>query len=292
MSGEGEGATAPYRDAVLRVFPELKNAHFSLLAPGWHSLALQADGRLVFKFPRNSEAERALVKEAGLLSFVRPAVSMRVPELSLHQGPQLFSRHEKIPGEHLLSADYAALSEPARDRLANDMARFYAQLHALDIGRMREAGAEASVWQSLDAIVARAVPLLPDELRDLALQAVEAWSALPPDPYGSIYGFFDGHGWNMAFDHQRERLNGLYDFADSGIGPLHQDFIYSNFISSDLTERIVVRYEGMTGRRLDRRRIALSTSIHRLSELAELADEPEHHAAMIRSIAEWAKGWA
>ena len=46
-------------------------------------------------------------------------------------------------------------------------------------------------------------------------------AAMPPDPLGTVYGFFDGHGWNMAFDHARGRLNGIFDFGDSGFGPLH-----------------------------------------------------------------------
>lgn len=73
----------------------------------------------------------------------------------------------------------------------------------------------------------------------------------------------------------------MYDFADAGIGPLHQEFIYSAFIDADLTERIVAAYERFSGRRLERRRIALLTAAHRLSELAELADEPRHLPDML-----------
>lgn len=76
------------------------------------------------------------------------------------------------------------------------------------------------------------------------------YAKLPADPLGSIFGFFDGHGWNMAFDSEAGRLNGVYDFADAGIGPLHQEFIYSAFIDADLTERIVAAYERFSGRRL------------------------------------------
>ena len=115
--------------------------------------------------------------------------------------------------------------------------------------------------------------------------ALRHLETLPPDPHGNIYGFFDGHGWNMAFNHAQGRLNGIYDFADSGFGPLHQEFIYSNFISPDLTARIISAYEMLTGRRLDRRRIAILTGFHRLSELAELADDPAHVGSMVQNAA-------
>jgi hypothetical protein len=92
----------------------------------------------------------------------------------------------------------------------------------------------------------------------------------------------------MAFDHTTNRLNGVYDFADSGFGPLHQEFIYTNPIARDLTARIVAEYEALTGLALDPQRIHLLSGVLRLSELAEPADDADHAAAMVRAVAAWA----
>jgi len=277
------------RAAIIRAFPDLGSSSFTHAATSWHSVAIDVDDRLIFKFPRDEGAERALVREAALLAVVRPSVSMTVPDMSILHGPPLFSRHPKLKGGQLLTADYDALPDDARQRLGNDLARFYAELHRLDGSRMTAAGAKPiGAWQTTDVIRSRALPALPSRLRAFAQQTIAEFERLPPDPYDDTYGFFDGHGWNMAFDHARGRLNGIYDFADSGFGSLHQEFIYSNLISPDLTERIVSAYEGLTGRPMDRGRIALLTSVHRLSELAELADDPEHASTMIRSVTDWA----
>jgi hypothetical protein len=115
------------------------------------------------------------------------------------------------------------------------------------------------------------------------------WAAPGPDPYGERYGFFDGHGWNMAFDHQRQRLNGVYDFGDSGIGALHREFIYSSLISPELTERIIGAYELQTGRLIDRKRVAVLTGTHRLWELAGEAHLPENVPSLLRSLELWAE---
>lgn len=279
---------APFRNAILAVRPDLADAAIRPLPGGWHSRAFAAGG-LVFKFPRGEEAERALRREASILAAVRPNVSMRVPHLRLHEGVPLFSEHAIIPGEHLETAGYEGLPEPARQALGDALARFYADLHALDRAAMEMAGARpVERWLDADAIAARALPLLPRQLHGFAEETIAGWRALPPDPHGETYGFFDGHGWNMAFDNAAGRLNGVYDFADSGFGPLHQDFIYSNFIHPDLTARIVDGYERLTGRALDRARIHLLTGAHRLSELAALAEAPEHHATMLASVAGWA----
>lgn len=279
----------PFRAAIVRIFPELAGASFTLMTTGWHSAAVDVDDRLIFKFPRHAVAERALLKEAALLQRIRPALSMTVPDLRIHSGPPLFSRHEKLKGGHLLAADYTGLPEDARRRLGDDLARFYAELHRLDISEIAAAGAgPIEKWQTPQVIRAKALPALPSEIRALAEQTVAAFERLPPDPHGTTYGFFDGHGWNMAFDHAHGRLNGIYDFADSGLGPLHQEFIYTNLISPDLTERVITAYEALTGHALDRGRITLLTGIHRLSELAELADDPEHASTMIGHVAKWA----
>jgi hypothetical protein len=279
------------REVITAAWPELSGARFRLAAAGWDSLAVDVDDRLIFKFPRSAKAEAALIREAGLLAVIRPCLAMAVPDLTLHAGPPLFSRHAKLLGDHLIRAAYERMGEAARERLAQELALLYAQLHTLDRRMMREAGAgPIGAWLSPEAVLSKAVPRLPEMLRGRAEAAITAWQDLAPDPHGETYGFFDGHGWNMAFDHARQQLNGIYDFADSGFGPLHQEFIYSSFIASELTERIVAAYERRTGRLLDRSRIAVLTGVLRLSELAEHADDPRHAPMMIRNVELWAAG--
>ena len=227
--------------------------------------------------------------EARLLRVIRPAVTMPVPDLTLHPGPPLFSGHIKLKGEHLLTRHYERLPVRARERLAADMALFYAQLHSLDACDLEAAGAgPIEIWLQPEDIFRQAWPILPSGLRPYAERTVFAWQQLPPDPYGTTYGFFDGHGWNMAFDHTSNRLNGIYDFADSGFGPRHQEFIYSNWIAADLIARIIAEYEVLTGLALDRQRIDLLSGVLRLSELAQFADDPDHAAAMVQTVADWA----
>src|SRR5688572_4870667 len=121
-----EAGIEPFRIAISRAFPGLSGSTFRLLPEGWHSTAVDVDDRLIVKFPRHEEAAKALVREAGLLALVRPAVSMPVSDLTLHPGPPLFSRHGKLKGEHLSTAQYDRLPEQARRQLAGRMALFYA----------------------------------------------------------------------------------------------------------------------------------------------------------------------
>ncbi|MGP8233657.1 MAG: phosphotransferase family protein [Methylovirgula sp.] len=278
-----------FRAAILRDFPSLASAEFKLIGDGWDSAAVDVDGKLIFKFPRNKAARLALRREAAILAVARPVISLAVPDLRLHEGPSLFSSHVKLKGRQIEGEDYADLPEAARQRLGEDLARFYAELHGLDRTQTKLAGAAPiASWHEPETVRARALPLVPRKRVRLARNLIEAYENLPPDPYGAVFGFFDGHGWNMAFDPKKARLRGIYDFADSGFGPLHQEFIYPDLISSDLTGRIVRAYEKLTGRALERRRIDILSGYHHLSELADFAEDRARAKEIRRDFKVWA----
>ncbi|WP_054310617.1 aminoglycoside phosphotransferase family protein [Mesorhizobium sp. 1M-11] len=277
------------KETIVARFPDLAGSRFRLLTQGWDSIAVDVDDRLIFKFPRNEIAQKSLIREISLLDVIRPAVTMPVPDIRLIDGSRAFSRHEKLKGSHLETPHYTRLSAEAREDLALRLARFYVDLHGLDMDTMRAAGAEpVEAWSKPDEVRVKVLPLLSGELKILAERIIASWADLPPDPYGTTYGFFDGHGWNMAFDHETGRLSGVYDFADSGFGPLHRDFIYSNFISTDLTERIISHYEILSGCALERERVEVLTGAHRLWELAEAVDDPPRIPFMIDHFSYWA----
>lgn len=274
---------------ILARFPDLTASRFSLLTQGWDSIAVDVDDRLIFKFPRNEIAEKSLIREISLLDVIRPAVTMPVPDIRLVDAPRTFSCHQKLKGSYLETPHYARLPDEARADLAQRLARFYVDLHGLDMDMMRAAGAgPVETWSQPDEVRDKALPFLSGELKTQAERIIASWADLPPDPYGETYGFFDGHGWNMAFDHENNRLSGVYDFADSGFGPLHRDFIYSNFISTDLTERIISSYEALSGCQLERKRVEVLTGAHRLWELAEAVDDAARVPFMIDHFAHWA----
>ena len=274
--------------AVRAAFPSVRADEIVVLGEGWASIALEAAG-IVFRFPRNAAAAASLRREAGVLAAIRPAATLPVPDLTLHEGPPLFSSHPKIPGDQLLTPRYDALPGVARDRLAAGVAGFLAGLHALPAGRMTAAGAvHVAKWPDADEILAGAGPALPAELRAWAEETVAAWREMPADPHGEVFGFFDAHGWNMAFDHETQALNGIYDFGDSGFGELHREFVQPALISPDFARRLADAYEAGTGRPLDRRRIAILTGVLRLAELAGHAGDPAHAPGMIANVAAWA----
>jgi aminoglycoside phosphotransferase (APT) family kinase protein len=273
---------------IVTRFPELIDASFTLLTAGWDSLAVDVDNRLIFKFPREDESVEALRTEAALLGVIRPRVTLPVPDLEFFETPQPFSTHTKLSGEHLVTAQYELLRSSAKQKLAADIARFYAELHAIEPALLQASGAQSGdSWPTPDIILAGIQPHLPEVLLARAKKTLDQWAQLPDDPYGITFGFFDGHGWNMAFDHETQRLNGIYDFGDSGFSELHEEFIYTSFISPDLTQRVITQYEQLTGRQIDRERVSILTGVLLLVELADMSDHPELATTVLANAQAW-----
>lgn len=261
---------------------------FTVAGRGWHSIAVDIGDRFIAKFPEGAEAEGALRREAALLAAVRPRLTMATPDMTVHEGPPLFSLHGKLPGGTLDRDGYKRLDEEARQRLADDIALFLAELHAIDPAIMRDAGAlDVGWWDTGEATLAPVWPLLPEPIRGPAQAAAADYRRLPPDPLGEVYGFFDAHGWNMAFDHGEGRLRGIFDFADSGFGPPHREFVQLSLIAPELAARTAEVYEARTGKVLDRRRIFLLTAAMRLSELAGALETGEHVDGIRSYVVEW-----
>lgn len=263
---------------LARLCPDLAGAAITPLGAGSDCTAFLV-GWEVIKLPRQPPA---LSREARVLAVAQPLVRLPLPDLRFHDGPPPFSRHQLIPGIQLLASVYDALDEATRETLAQDLARFHADCHAIPRAPLHAAGAgPVGIWpapspQMLTRVTATVHPLAERLLSD--------WAALPPDPLGEVWGHFDAHGWNMAFDPVTRRLAGIYDFGDSGFGPLHRDLIYSALISPDLTQRLGRAYADLTGRAIDLNRLHILAGAHRLWELAESPD-----AFQVAAFTGWAE---
>jgi hypothetical protein len=282
----------PEAEALVSVittqFPEFQGCSFQIITAGFDSVAVDVGDQWIFKFPRTAQTEESLRREAKLLQVLRDRITIPIPAVEQFEKPRVFTMHRKIPGDHLPPDKYNQLGDGTRDALAEEIALFYSQLHGLPVEMLADAGAtDTHPWLPVETIEQKAIPLLPPNMHEWANESIRQYRELAPDPFGTIFGFFDGHGWNMAFDHLRGKLNGIYDFADSGFGPLHQDFIYTNFIARDLTLRVVSCYQGLTNKSLEIKRVDLLTSVLRLHELAEVADDPAGSKEVLPIVTQW-----
>ncbi|MGL4668710.1 MAG: phosphotransferase [Saezia sp.] len=231
------------------------------------------------------------MKETALLPIISARIKMHVPEIQLHQeshNAPLFLFYKKIPGEPLKTETYLALSESEKKKLAKKLAQFYLQLHCLNPEELQAAGVSAiHPWQQPNEIDANKLLILNNELREVYYKIIEDYNVLSPDPYDTTFGFFSEVGKHMAFDHSKKVLHGIYNFSDSGFAPLHQEFIYTNFTHPELTEYVIQAYETLSGRSIDRQRVATLTSYSYLSQISEALEASEEQAKIVSCFKLW-----
>ncbi|MEO7223248.1 MAG: aminoglycoside phosphotransferase family protein, partial [Devosia sp.] len=197
-----------YRDAIRAVRPDLADLPMVLHTRGWDSDAVEA-GDAIFKFPKHADAPPRLRREAKFLELIAPRVPLAVPRMKLHETPMLFSEHVMIPGTIIETAGYDVLNEAQKQAMAEALAGFYAALHAIPVSEAIAAGAEPKPeWPEAAAVLPVLHDRLPAAVHEFAERAFAAYLELPHED--EIFGYFDGHGWNMAFDHERGVLNGVY----------------------------------------------------------------------------------
>ncbi|CAF0801144.1 unnamed protein product [Didymodactylos carnosus] len=253
----------------------------------------------IAKFPRDDDAKHGLNLEMSLLKYLNELSNLaplpfQIPQLKLHYHTSEipFSLHKKVPGSHLTTEEYENLNELAKNNLALKIAKFYQQLHLIPISKVEAIFVDLEVRELLspyndiliESTIKKNRKLLnekyqfTDENINLIYFALKEYRRVISelDTANRILGHFDVHGENLGFDHNREELIGIFDFADCGIGDFHLEMHTSSWISIDLSRRIINFYQQLTNKQVNRTKVHLFTLMCRLDDYATLMDRIEN----------------
>jgi aminoglycoside 2''-phosphotransferase len=185
----------------------------TIVEAGQNNRVLDFGDRIV-RIPRHAEAEAALRREAGLLSRLRPALPIAVPDVRIVESKVgAIAVHDRLPGEAFPSLD--GFGEKGRDRLARDLASFLRSLHGLSVGMIAD-GRHEDTWRELsERLPADVLPRLSPAARAAVDTAFHRFAEQAGDlPVAVIHGDF-GTG-NILAD--SNRVTGVIDFAGCGLG--------------------------------------------------------------------------
>ncbi|WP_226578446.1 aminoglycoside phosphotransferase family protein [Acuticoccus sediminis] len=274
---------AEARAAAVSVRPDLRRATAEVQAAGWDCLGLRL-GDAMFKLPRTEAAAWRLCGEPARLALARRHLATpRIPDMTVHRAPRLFSEHPYLEGSLVDPATYHAMPETARDRLADEVAAVYVALHRIPVAEVEEAGiGRVAAWPSAERLFDAAARVLDPPLLASVGATLGRVSVSLPDTM--VFGHFDTHGWNMACDTATGRLDGLFDFGDAGLGPRHTDLSYPSFVSPDLTLRVLRRYEARGGRPVD---VDHVMDLHTVLRVVEVVEAGERPAPFVWALTDW-----
>ena len=87
------------------------------------------------------------------------------------------------------------LARKAKQKLAEDIACFYAELHATEPALLQAVGVlPLEPWPTPDVILKGIQPYLSKALLKKAEKTLDQWAQLADEPHGITSGFFDGPG--------------------------------------------------------------------------------------------------
>ena len=116
-------------DRIRASFPTLALDSVRHNPDGLANDVIIVNDELVFRFPKDEGARAALAREAKALELVRRYVATPVPYVERHADD--FVMYRLIPGEPLYRRTILSQDECAQERLAEELATFLRQLHAI-----------------------------------------------------------------------------------------------------------------------------------------------------------------
>ena len=238
-----------FRSVVAACEPELTLTSARRFAEGWDFELWEANGELLFRFPKRAECAKALVIEAKLLRELAPALDTPIPKpVHVSDGvdvfPMPFFSYRRLPGEPLGKADDAG------GEVAAETGAFLSELHRFPAQRATELGVRTFTAESWHGEYA--------EFRERTDNEVTC--LLSPDEQQAVATFWDGfldddHHFqfrpalihadlgleHLLVDRDRNHLLGVIDFGDARVGDPALDFVVFNGTFGDA---VVAAYDG------------------------------------------------
>jgi aminoglycoside phosphotransferase (APT) family kinase protein len=221
------------RAVLAAAFPDLTVARLRFLAEGWDSTVFEANGTLVFRFPKRAAVDRTVQKEARLLPLLAPALPVPVPRFTHLSGPVLghpwhVVGYPKLPGAPLASLPLAG---PTVDALAPALAAFLRALHGFPTERAAAAGVPVfapAAWVGRHAAL---VELTRGTVRarlgpSIARSCAAFWEGYVADALSAAFEPALIHG-DLGPEHvlvAGGRLGGVIDFGDAMVADPALDF--------------------------------------------------------------------
>lgn len=242
-----------WHELIDRQFPALRPITAVALGEGCDSVAVEVNGRLVFRFPKRADVEEQLAIESRILPLLARTSPVAIPVFQFFgepsgDWPRRFVGYPKLPGHPALQDDGVA-GPPLH--LAPAIGQFLTWLHAFPV---EEAAAQGVPQQSLDSVI--------DEIRADALDDLQVVSEVAPEaPVVSVLRhLLDGPvpstsravlvhndlaAEHILVDDGCRRVTGVIDWSDIAISDPTVDFAgMFHWGGRAFAEAVLASYDG------------------------------------------------
>ncbi len=281
--------------ALRRALPDLPVRRVRAAGTGDFCHAYWVDDAWIVRVARHAQASAALRREAAVLPVLARSLDIAIP-VPEHLGTDprtglAVVAHRALRGVAFTRARLRALTPRARAAAADQIARFFRQLHAFPLSALRASVPAVDVLAAYRSrrreIEARVLPGLPPVPARRCLELLEAFR--PSRRRALLHN--DLYEQHILLDPRKQTLVGIIDFGDLATGDPDADL---RTVLDDLGPaflRAVLRFEppARAARRFERARVyciwdALSWNLDQIEQhrRAGVADSLRAIAALTR----------
>jgi Phosphotransferase enzyme family len=253
---------------------------------GWDSIVVNIDNTTIAKIPRDLQSAIDIIKEHNILTIIYPYIkSLTIPQSTLITTLATFSYHPRIKGGKLGSKIYNKLPKDKQMCIAHDLAHFISELHQIPIDKFK--GIESMEPYKYD-ISDELLSLYKGDLTNSEIALIKSiynkYLQFEKDA-DVVFGHFDIHSANVAFDIEAGKLIGVYDFADARIDDAYKEFASISWISFDLVKNIVALYNGRNKKSIAWDRVLTEIVVSRVNYLScDYIKDPHRRVKCMESI--------
>lgn len=281
-------------------FPDLKIEKVTLIDNGWDNVVVEINKNIIFRFPKDNnftfyKNEKASFNtEVKILDTLNNKISLQIPKIEFLGKSFTYMGYRKILGGDLTHEIFDSLNSEQKEKLTFDLANFLREMHdAISPEEARKIGIKDEDSPSYTISIKSILPNKIDDesVLDFIEVTIKEYDGMIQEKVEFVFLYNDLHTENMAFDATAKKLNGVFDFGDIMIGDVNMDFYPLYKFDPYFMKAVAEKYQELTGRKLNLRRMVIYGRINELSDLAELIDQPEStvYKNAIMRIEKWNK---
>ena len=242
---------------IAEEFPDVRWKAHRRLTHGWDHEVVILDDTFVFRAPKADPDKDRIANEAALLDYLRPRVTVGIPEYTHRASDDSFVGYRLVAGRELEPPSFRLLSGAERDRIALQLAGFISAMHSVPMQVARQfrvpeqnihAEYETVARDTVDLIL----PLLERPEAEIVTRLLaELGSELSHEIERRLI-HADLSPEHILWDRERNGVN-VIDFSDHAVGDPALDFAELHSYGRPFVASVFERYLGPNDERLLRR---------------------------------------
>ena len=242
------------KEGLQQTFPALMSrlSQLQLLNDGFSSYVVLVADEIILRIARHAGAMAGYIKEQSILPLLQKYLPVQIPQPILWAGPSDvfpfgvmgYRRISGIP----LSLDL--VPNVARNRIAEDLARFLVALHHVPLAEVSPLGFRES--PAFETLWAEVVPTLHMYLVEDEYEKIRLWweryvGDKVKDSFTPRLIHGDPWGENVILNETLHGIAGVIDFETVAVGDVAQDFAAQKYLGANFLSQILEDYQRSGG---------------------------------------------